>query len=67
MNLNELIKDMWKDELSKTGKFNLEIKIKKVLNYKNAWEELYSEKEMPCSIEYMQILEEKNNLGDNND
>lgn len=27
--------------------------------YKNAWEELYSEREKPCGIEYMQDLEDK--------
>ena len=32
--------------------------------YKSAWEELYSEKEMPCSIEYMQNIEEKYHLGE---
>ena len=31
--------------------------------YKKAWEELYSEKEKPCSIEYMQDLEEKYKIG----
>jgi hypothetical protein len=30
--------------------------------YLNAWEELYSEKEKPCSIEYMQDLEEKHGI-----
>lgn len=30
-----------------------------ILKYKEMWEELYSEKEKPCSIEYMQDLEDK--------
>lgn len=36
--------------------------IKELEKYKNAWEELYSEKEMPCSIEYMQNLEDKHGI-----
>lgn len=31
--------------------------------YKTMWEELYSEKEKPCSLEYMQDLEEKYKIG----
>lgn len=36
----------------------------KLGRYKLAWKELYSEDEKPCGIEYMQDLEEKYNLLD---
>lgn len=31
--------------------------------YKQAWKELYEEREKPCGIEYMQDLEQKYNIG----
>ncbi len=37
--------------------------IKQLEKYQQMWNELYAEKEMPCSIEYMQNLEEKYNIG----
>jgi hypothetical protein len=62
---NNLDSDCIWEEYDTMVKSNVKLSLENDENikYKTMWEELYSEREKPCSIEYMQDLEEKYKIG----